>query len=119
MLAEQTSTWVRVGDVGDLIENSGVCARVGDRQVAIFLLPDTESRIFAIDNWDPLGKANVLSRGIPGDVSGELCVASPLYKHHYSLTSGACLDDPNVTVPVYAIRVDQSGVWIRTGDTGQ
>jgi nitrite reductase (NADH) large subunit len=36
-------------------------------------------------------RAHVLSRGIVGELRGERVVASPLYKHHYSLATGRCL----------------------------
>jgi len=47
----------------------------------------------------------VLSRGIVGDIGGELCVASPLYKQHFSLKTGQCLEQKDVRVPVYGVRV--------------
>lgn len=90
----------------DLVENSGVCALVNGEQIAIFYLPKTEQKVFAISNWDPIGKANVLSRGIVGDLSGKFVVASPLYKQHFDLTSGDCLEDESVSVKIYPISLD-------------
>ena len=87
----------------DLIENSGVCALVNGEQVAIFYIPGSEQKVFAIANWDPIGKANVLSRGIIGDLKGKMVVASPLYKQHFDLESGACLEDPDKTVKTYPV----------------
>lgn len=89
-------------DKNDLIENSGVCALVNGEQVAIFYLPKTEKKVYAISNWDPIGKANVLSRGIVGDLNGQVVVASPLYKQHFNLESGACLEEetPVKTYPI-------------------
>ncbi|MGR9088755.1 MAG: nitrite reductase small subunit NirD [Gammaproteobacteria bacterium] len=95
--------WVDVCSVNDLQPNSGVCALVGDQQVAIFYMPDEQS-VFAIGNYDPIGKANVLSRGIIGDIKGEPVVASPLYKQHYSLKTGKCLEE-DVKVEAYAVRI--------------
>ncbi len=92
--------------VDDLIPNSGVAALDGDRQIALFYFPDVgEDRIFAIGNFDPISQANVLSRGIVGDVSGEPVVASPIYKQHFSLVSGRCLEDEQYSVPVYSVRI--------------
>ena len=71
----------------DLVENSGVCALVNGEQVAIFYLPKSDQQVFAISNWDPIGKANVLSRGIVGDLEGKFVVASPLYKQHFDPVS--------------------------------
>ena len=85
--------------LNDLVENSGVCALVNGQQIAIFYLPGETPAVYAIDNWDPIGEANVLYRGIVGEIKGELVVASPLYKEHYSLVSGKCLEKP------YCVRV--------------
>ncbi|GAB7271816.1 hypothetical protein DZS_32100 [Dickeya ananatis] len=41
--------------------------------------------MFALDNLEPGSGANVLSRGIVGDVDGEPVVISPLYKKTFAL----------------------------------
>ena len=48
----------------DLIPNSGICAQVQGEQIALFYLPRENPQVYAIGNWDPIGKANVLSRGM-------------------------------------------------------
>ncbi len=99
-------------DEADLIKDSGVCALVDGQQIAIFYLPRTEQKVFAIGNYDPIGKANVLSRGIVGDVDGQVVVASPLYKQHFNLLSGACLEEPGVSVPAYKVTINQNKVVV-------
>ncbi len=99
-------------DKNDLIENAGVCALVNGEQVAIFYLPGTEKKVFGISNWDPAGKANVLSRGIVGDIAGEIVVASPLYKQHFSLNTGTCLEDETLSVSVYPVSLKNDKVLI-------
>ncbi|HLS99806.1 MAG TPA: nitrite reductase small subunit NirD [Porticoccaceae bacterium] len=106
MKALKANQWETVCTLTDLVENAGVCALVNGQQVAIFYLPTENPRIYAIGNWDPIGKANVLSRGIVGDLKGELVVASPLYKQHFSLVTGKCLEDDSVAVPVYEVVLD-------------
>jgi|SRR5687768_9256492 nitrite reductase (NADH) small subunit len=106
------SEWVAVCRLDDIVPNTGVCALVGKRQVAVFRLDDDS--VYAIDNHDPFSRANVLSRGIVGDLKGELVVASPVYKHHFNLASGKCLEDPDVRLPVYSVRLDGSTVWVRS-----
>lgn len=96
----------------DLVPGSGVCALVNGQQVAIFYLPDEQPALYAIDNFDPIGGANVLSRGIVGDVRGELVVASPLYKEHFSLTCGRCLEKDHA-VRVWPIRISGDSVEVR------
>ena len=91
--------------------NTGVCALVGGRQVAVFRLDDDS--LYAIDNHDPFSRANVLSRGIVGDLNGELVIASPVYKQHFSLASGQCLEDPGVRVAVFPVRLDGETVSVQ------
>jgi nitrite reductase (NADH) small subunit len=107
--------WQDVCSVADLHENSGVCAVVNYLQVAIFYLPNDEQGVYAINNYDPIGKANVLSRGIVGDINGEPVVASPLYKQHFNLYTGVCVEDTSVVpVPVYACRIHNDRVEVDT-----
>src|SRR6267143_4702885 len=94
----------------DIVPNTGVCALVGGEQVALFRLD--EDRVYAVGNHDPFSGANVLSRGIVGDVKGELVVASPVYKQHFALTTGRCIEDSAVQIPVYAVRVDGGFVLV-------
>jgi assimilatory nitrate reductase catalytic subunit len=100
---------MRVCRLDDILPDTGVCALVGADQVAVFRVEDD---VYAIGNHDPISKANVLSRGIVGDVKGELVVASPVYKQHFSLTTGRCLEDARVRIPVYAAHIDQGFVHV-------
>ncbi|TNE77296.1 MAG: nitrite reductase small subunit NirD [Gammaproteobacteria bacterium] len=96
----------------DLIPNSGICALVNGQQIAVFYLPEEEPQVYAIGNWDPIGKANVLSRGIVGDIGDRLVVASPLYKQHFDLASGQCLEDETASVPAYPVALVDDQVII-------
>lgn len=104
--------WYTVCNIDDLVDYSGVCALMEhERQIAIFSLPDQAGRVFAIDNFDPIGKANVLYRGITGCNQGEPIVASPLYKQQYSLKTGQCLQE-DITVRAYPARIEHQEVQI-------
>jgi nitrite reductase (NADH) small subunit len=105
------SQWVAVCRLEDIVPNTGVCALVGGRQVAVFRLDD--GSVYAIDNLDPFSKANVLARGIVGDLKGELVVASPVYKQHFSLVTGRCIEDETVSVPVYGASVQGKYVMVQ------
>lgn len=109
--------WRKVCNTDDLQPNSGVCALVEGQQVAIFYMVK-ENAVYALHNYDPIGKANVLSRGIIGDVKGEPVVASPLYKQHFSLKTGICIEDEQFSVPVYPVRIDNGKVEIQVTTTG-
>jgi nitrite reductase (NADH) small subunit len=93
----------------DIVPDTGVCALVEGEQVAVFRVED---EVYAVGNRDPFSNANVLSRGIVGDLKGELVVASPVYKQHFSLKTGRCVEDAAVRIPVYAARVEEGMVVV-------
>lgn len=109
---QQQDQGIRLCGQEDLVPNSGVCALWEGQQIAIFYLPDTEPSLYAISNWDPIGKAEVLSRGMVGDINGIPVVASPLYKQHFDLISGACIEDEDVRVSTYQVALAADGVWL-------
>lgn len=110
--------WIDVCNVDDLQPDSGVCALLNGEQVAIFWMPvlseaeGADAKVYAVGNYDPFGNANVLSRGLIGDIGGQPVVASPLYKQHYNLETGVCLEDESVKIPVYAIRIENGSVQV-------
>lgn len=111
--------WQRVCDMSDVVMNSGVCALVNNKQIAIFALEQAEGKppaLFAMSNFDPIGKANVMSRGILGSIDEEAVVASPLYKQHFKLNSGQCVEMPEISLMTYQVRCDQSSVYIALQD---
>ena len=112
MTAVEKYNWQAICKREDLVEGSGVCALVSGEQVALFYLPQEEPAIYALGNRDPIGRANVLSRGMIGDIAGQLVVASPLYKQHFNLQTGACVEDEQQQVDVYAVRLDGDSVLI-------
>lgn len=103
--------WVDICRLDELIENDGVCLLVGNQQIAMFKISESDE-VRAIGNYDPIGKANVLSRGIVGDIDGEPVIASPLYKQHFSLITGQCLEVEDVQVPVYPLQIIDGSVQI-------
>lgn len=105
-------SWYNIGTLKDLVINSGVCAKINNQQVAVFHIPDDEQSVFAISNFDPIGKANVLARGIVGSLQAQMVVASPLYKQHFCLKTGQCLEADAIRVPIYKTKVEQGHVFI-------
>lgn len=102
-------SWKPICTTSDLAHHIGVCAKVGNQQIALFQLA---GRIYAINNYDPFSDANVLSRGIIGDLKGRDVVASPIYKNHFDLSTGECLEDSSVAIPTYAVRTNGDVVEI-------
>ncbi|HEY3849912.1 MAG TPA: nitrite reductase small subunit NirD [Steroidobacteraceae bacterium] len=102
--------WTRVCGLEDILPESGAAAWVDGHEVAVFRVRDA---VYAIGNLDPASGANVIARGIVGDLGGEIVVASPMYKQHFSLITGRCLEDPALSVPAYLARVMDGEIWIR------
>ncbi|MCL1042908.1 nitrite reductase small subunit NirD [Shewanella marisflavi] len=103
--------WISVCSPQDITPGTGVCALVGGRQVALFCCRQTQT-FYAIDNFDPIGRANVLSRGIMGSIAGEPVVASPLYKHYFNLNTGRCIQTPEHQLKTYPVRIFGAEVQI-------
>ena len=97
-------TWTDVCVVDDIVPDTGVCALVDEQHVAVFRLG--EDRFFAIDNIDPKSGASVLSRGLLGTLGDRVVVASPLYKNHFDLHTGECIEVPEQSVRAHGVRVD-------------
>lgn len=96
-------TWVDVIGIEQLEPELGVPALVGEKSVALFRTLDGE--VHALSNYDPVTKAPVMARGIVGTVGDVPVVASPMYKHHFDLRSGRCLDDEGMALERYEVRV--------------
>ncbi len=107
----QTTGWTSICEASDLTPDTGVCALVNKKQIAIFHSRRL-NEYFAIGNYDPIGEANVLSRGIIGSIGDNVVVASPLYKQHFNLRTGECLEKPEHTVPTYAVRIHNGRVQV-------
>lgn len=106
------SDWINICDETDLVAGTGLCALLGDDQVAVFKTRKDKA-VYAIGNYDPIGKANVLSRGIVGSLGEELVVASPLYKQHFNLATGQCLEDSEVSVKSYPARIEGGKIQLK------
>ena len=105
--------WVSVCCESDLISNIGICAKINNKQVAIFQLDiNGDKKLYAIDNNDPFSGSNVLSRGLVGDLKGQDVVASPIYKQHFDLATGDCLEDDTVSLAVYPVRAKDGKIEI-------
>jgi NAD(P)H-dependent nitrite reductase small subunit len=105
--------WQNACTTEDLIPGSGVCVLVNGRQLAVF---QVDGQTYALDNFDPASRANVLSRGITGDLQNERVVASPIYKNHFSLATGRCLEDPTFSVSTYATRIVDGVVQVEASE---
>ncbi|WP_323018775.1 nitrite reductase small subunit NirD [Castellaniella sp.] len=106
-LQRDAPCWQAVCRHEDLIPDAGVAVRAFGERIAVFM---TEAGLFAIDHVDPFCGVAVLARGIVGELGGRPVVASPMYKQHFFLDTGECLEDVGVRVRCWLARVDEEGV---------
>jgi len=99
----ETREWRDVCAIDDVLPGTGVAAMINGDQIAIIRTRD--GRFAALSNFDPFSNAFVIARGIVGDRAGVPKIASPIYKQNFSLETGECLDDPNVRLAVFPVRV--------------
>lgn len=106
------SQWVNICKIDAILPATGVCALLGDKQVAVFR-PYADDQVFAISNIDPFFESSVLSRGPIAEHQGELWVASPLKKQRFRLRDGLCMEDESHSVTYYEARVKDGQVQLR------
>ncbi len=105
-----TLSWTAVCAADDILPDTGVCALVEGHHVAIFRVG--QGQYFAIDNVDPKSGASVLSRGLVGNLGEHLVVASPLYKNHFDLRTGECLEAPEMSVRAHRVELRNGLIWV-------
>lgn len=112
----QAPTGQKLCSKTDLIAFSGVAAWLetsqGPKPIALFYLPGHKSELCAIDHHDPFSNANVIAHGIVGDIKGAAVVASPLYKQHFRLEDGQCVEDESVKLRTWKVSFKGADVWI-------
>ncbi|MRS17105.1 nitrite reductase small subunit NirD [Enterobacteriaceae bacterium RIT691] len=106
------SQWVDICNIEAILPQTGVCALLGQQQVAIFR-PRHDEQVFAISNVDPFFGSSVLSRGLIAEHNGELWVASPLKKQRFRLSDGLCMEDESHSVAHFEVRVKDGQVQLK------
>lgn len=119
-MTTETLQWTAVCAAGDIVPDTGVCALIDGVHVAVFRIGGNDGdgdgeQFFAIDNVDPKSGASVLSRGLVGNLGDRIVVASPIYKNHFDLRTGECLESPEHSVRAHAVRVEAGGVQVALG----
>ncbi|RYE42756.1 MAG: nitrite reductase small subunit NirD [Hyphomicrobiales bacterium] len=102
--------WTTICAMDDILPNTGVCALVQGRHVAVFRVG--QEQLYAIDNIDPKSQASVLARGLVGSLGERVVVASPLYKNHFDLRTGECIESPEHSVGAHSVRVEGGQVLV-------
>lgn len=110
--------WIDICDSSDIMPNAGRCALINGAQVAIFRVSQpgvqdsSNDSWYALDNCDPFSQANVLSRGLVGNLADRVVVASPIYKQHFCLQTGVCLEDNTTRLKTYAVRLHNNRIQL-------
>src|SRR5947208_890066 len=73
--------------------------------------PDADS-VYAFSSFDPVSEAFVIARGIVGYRAGRAKIASPIFKQSFDLETGVCLDDAQVMLTTYPVRVRDGRVEV-------
>ena len=106
-LQDSEINWVDICSLSDIPPNTGVCADLEGKQVAIFHLKtsSSDSQVKAVSNFDPFSRANILSRGLITETGDNHFVASPLLKQQFCLTTGHCELDRSMNIDTYQVRI--------------
>jgi nitrite reductase (NADH) small subunit len=112
-MSNTNNDWLDICQLDSIVPNSGCCALVNNEQVAIFRISDNgNDEVYAIENYDPFSKANVISRGIVGSLSDNIVVASPIYKQHFCLKTGQCIEDEETQLKTWRARIENNVVQL-------
>lgn len=120
-VTDRETAWVGVCGVADLCDDRGVAVLVGGQSVALFRLAATATSpvaLHAVDHVDPATGVPVIARGLVGSAGDRAYVASPLHKQRYDLASGECLDDPDLALRCWPVRVNGDRVEVGTIRSG-
>ncbi|AZL65768.1 MULTISPECIES: nitrite reductase large subunit NirB [Enterobacter] len=106
---DESKRWQEICGIDDIPEQAGIGARLGRKPIALFRFGKT---VYALDDREPGGEANVLSRGILGDASGEPVVISPLYKQRIRLRDGCQVENGEPAVRAWPVKIENGKVWV-------
>lgn len=104
--------WKDICKIDDILPETGVCALLGDEQVAIFR-PYHSDQVFAISNIDPFFESSVLSRGLIAEHQWRAVGRQPAEKQRFRLSDGLCMEDEQFSVKHYEARVKDGVVQLR------
>jgi len=107
---DHPTEWLPVCRVAELEVERGASALVHGHAVAIFRTDD--DTVYALGNHDPFDRTSLLSKGIVGNRDGVPFVGSPRHRHAFDLRTGRCLDDEQVCVAAYHVRVVEGVVLV-------
>lgn len=108
----QTEVWHEVCQINDIPEDGGACVLLDGEQIAIFKF-SRRNQLYATQNMCPHKKQMVLSRGMIGSHQSEPKVACPFHKKTYSLETGSCFTDTDLSIKTYQVKMEGESVFIK------
>jgi nitrite reductase (NADH) small subunit len=110
----ENKEWFDICGIDDILHNMGRCALFNEQQVAIFRVEDKDGQeqFYAVNNYCPFSESNTISRGLTGSIGEKLVVASPIYKQHFDLSTGICIEDESVNLKTYPVRLNGNTVQL-------
>lgn len=104
--------WQPICRMAELGVGRGVTALVHGQAVAIFRTPGDV--VYALGNHDPFAGhvGGGIAKGLVGRRGTVPYVALPAHRHAFDLRTGRCLDDLQVAVPAYEVRVVEGVVLV-------
>jgi nitrite reductase (NADH) small subunit len=103
-MPSEPALWRDICGLDDILPGTGGAALVDGVQVAVVRMPDGGT-VYAVGNFDPFSRAEVIARGIVGDRHGIPKIASPIFKQTFDLRTGVCFEDPARALPCWPARV--------------
>lgn len=94
----------RIGSVSSLRERGALSVKVDGKLLAVFLVGD---EVVATDGKCPHAGGPLFQ----GDLQGDR-LSCPWHGWNYSLRTGACEEDPSITLPFYAVRVEGDDLFV-------
>lgn len=104
--------WFKACHVEDVPENGGACIKWNNEQIAIFHFASRQEW-YATQNLCPHKQQMILSRGIIGECQKEPKVACPYHKNTFSLISGKCLSNSDISaIKTYQVKIENDFVFV-------
>ena len=117
---ELLNEWVTICAAAKIQPERGVAALFNGKPVAIFkILGHAGAAVtyYAVDHIDPRTSSPTIARGIVGSSGGEPVVIAPLLKDRFSLATGRCLNDGDLSLGTYDVHELDGVVQVRENVT--
>lgn len=108
-MATPGECWQRVCRLTDLEDQRAATVLAHGQAIALFRIDD---RVFAVSNHDPFSRHSTIARGIVVARPGGPAVGSPTHRHTFDLQTGRCLEDDQVCISVYDVKVEDGVVLV-------